>query len=139
MARVKVNYQTDRRAVQIVVGGFTRKAAVAGAENFKKRVQANITASNRIDTGKMLANWDIVQMPAKGQAAYRFKVVSRQPYTIFQEKGTRGSVAKPGKWLRFKPKGSNVFIFRKRTGPVPPAYFVRNAVRSMTVRDFFRR
>lgn len=65
-----------------------------------------------------------------------WEVGSNQPYTIFQEKGTRAHGPVRARFLVFTPKGSNVTVFAKWVRGVTGAHFLRNAVNAATVQDF---
>ena len=81
----------------------------------------------------------IASTPAQsiGYMQWQVQVFSNLHYAIYQERGTRGSVARPGRMLRFKPKGSSTYVFAKRTGPVPATRFMERALNSLTSADFF--
>lgn len=97
----------------------------------RDRTRANIRASGRRNTGKM---HDSIRVVQTGDAKY--SVGSDLPYYKFQEFG-RGPV-RPirAKFLRFKPKGSNKFVFAKYVRPDPGGHFLRDARRALSLRDF---
>lgn len=131
MGRVYIN----KAAISNIVGDMSKKAALRAAERVRDRARANIIASGRIETAQMLDGFTITDTTGdKKRPTYRIQ--NTKSYFRFQEQGTRGSTAKPGGALRFKPKGSSVFIFRKKTGPVTAGNFLRMAKEAATPADF---
>jgi hypothetical protein len=70
------------------------------------------------------------------RAAYL--VYTPVPYAIFQELGTRAHGPKRAPRMVFKPKGQQMFVFAKWVRGVEPAYFMTNALKSLSVKDFLR-
>ncbi len=52
-------------------------------------------------------------------------------YIEWLEKGRGAIVAGPGKVLRFKPKGSSTYIYRKRVGPAKGRFMFEKALRRL--------
>lgn len=131
MARVRIN----SAALTRTIARLSDEAAQRAADRMRARASTNVVASGRVDTGEMAESFVKIKKtktPLKptyrvGNTAFPFK---------FQEPGTRGSQAKPGRVLRFKPKGATAFIFRKSTGPIAPGNFLRNAKRDASPLDF---
>jgi hypothetical protein len=63
-------------------------------------------------------------------------VSSSLKYAIYQEEGIGPVVARKGSVLKFKPKGSSVFIFRPRTKGFAGAHQLWDAYRAITLPDF---
>lgn len=124
----------DRSAIERLLRGTSATAARKGAEKTKARVQANIRASGRVRTGKMHDSIEVVLVEEGRVTTYAVR--STLDYTYYQEEGIGPVVARPGKVLRFQPKGSAVFIFRPRTKGFAGAHFFRNAMREMKLSDF---
>lgn len=59
------------------------------------------------------------------------------PYAPIVESGRGPIVASPGKVLRFKPKGSDTFIYRKRVGPAKGHFMFRKAYQR--IKPIYRR
>lgn len=131
MGHVHIDSAKLNRALKNMSDAASAKAA----HKLRQRIRTEILASGRIDTGEMMERIDVhktVPHPKQG----RYRVVPKTKQFKFQNDGTRGSHAKPGRALRFKPKGSSVFIFRKKTGPIPAAHFLEKAKRRMTPHDW---
>ena len=60
----------------------------------------------------------------------------RVGYAKFQDLGTRAHGPKHKKFMRFKPKGKNYFVFAKWVRGVKAAHFMAKAVSKLTARDF---
>lgn len=110
-------------------------ATERAAKKLRQRIRREIAISGRINTGEMMERIAVRKTPARPRT-HRYKVIPQTKQFVFQDQGTRGAKARPGHALRFKPKGSAVYIFRKKTGPITAAHFVRKAVRKMTPHDW---
>lgn len=129
----KVKVKVDGDKVTAVIGRHTKSAA----ERAAARTVARAKARAPVDTGVGRASISYRERK-DGFMRWSFVIGTSKKYMLYQEYGTKGSVARPGGVLRFKPKGSSVFIFRKKTGPVPAKHFLRDAVRDVSTRDFAR-
>lgn len=127
----------DSAKLQRVLKDMADAASERAAKKLRMRIREEIMISGRIDTGEMMERIDVEKVPPRPRQG-RYRVKPRTKQFIFQDQGTRGSHARPGSALRFKPKGSSVFIFRKKTGPIPAAHFLEKAKRKMTVHDWGR-
>lgn len=116
----------------------TSFSAKTAADRTASRVKANIQRKRRIDTTAMYRSikaTETVNTPTRST----WTVSSDVFYTILQEKGrTRRIYPKRAKVLRFKPKGSNVFVFARSVGGFPPGNFFKDAFSSLSARDFRR-
>lgn len=56
-------------------------------------------------------------------------------YALYVHEGRGPITASPGKVLRFKPKGSQVFIFRKSVGPAAGKPFLVNGLQAALLRN----
>lgn len=134
-ATVLVRVEIEQTLVERQVGPILEKATLKAALISVKRVQANIRKKRRVDTGGMIRG--IKQRPTRNQKLRPAReVYSTSKHFRFQNEGTRGSVARPGKWLVFKPKGSGTFVFAKKTRPIKPGYFMRDAAKAIRPSDF---
>lgn len=111
--------------------GATKRAA----KRTRERAQTLLVLKGRIDTGDLLNSIaEHQQMTPPTRATYI--IGSDLKYAIYQEYGTNGAVAKPGKVLRFKPKESNKYVFAKRVRGFPGAHYLRGALKALSIRDF---
>ena len=131
MGKVKI----DKAALDRALRGISDAASERAANRLRDRIRREIIASGRMDTGEMWQKIDVVNVP-DGPKEGRWAVRPRTKQFVFQNWGTRGTPYKKGRVLRFKPKGSGVFIFRMSTGPITPAHFLRKAVRRMNATDW---
>lgn len=131
-----VQLHLNDAALRDVVGRHVERAAYRAARATRKQVRSNIMSRGLVDTGKMLESVNTTKVSSSSDLGATYSVTVNVSYAKFQEEGTRGSSPVRAKVLRFKPKGSNTYIFRPRTGPVPAQHFMRDAYRSIAERDF---
>lgn len=131
--KTTVNLQLDPRSMETVVGGASKRAVENAAREVRFRARANIISANRIDTGEMVNRIDVEEIPSDPMMP-AFAVTARAKHSIFNELGTKGAVARPGKFLRFTI-GSRV-IYAKRVRGIKGIHFMRNALDSLTSADF---
>lgn len=122
----------DQGAVNAVIGGYAREAAQKASEAFIKKAQRGILALGRVQTGDMLNGWE--KREEGPPLAPIVTVHATVPYTIYQERGTRGSQARPGRFLRFSVGGR--MVFTKKTGPIAAGNFMRDAIEGIRLSDF---
>lgn len=122
-------------AINAVVGGATDRGVQQAAEITKGRVQSNIQHLGRVDTGKMRNNI-VVEKVSGVPLNPVYRVRSTEPYTLYQEHGTRAHGPVQAKMLRFRPKGQAAFVFAKWVRGINPGNFFRNALSQLSVRDF---
>lgn len=125
----------DRAKAAAAVHAMSQQAVMRGASNFREKVRQEILTSGRVDTGQMHNDIEVAPLPPTPGKA-RARVTPRAPHFIFQDQGTRGSVARPGGVLRFLAKGSGVVVFTRRTRGVTAGEFLKKARLKMTIRDF---
>lgn len=89
-------------------------------------------------TGRLRSAITPRKAPDKKQGLHVTYLVGARgvPYANFQEFGTGPIYPKRAKFLRFIPKGGTSFVFAKRTRGVPAVHFLRDAYRSLSVRDY---
>lgn len=135
---VHVTIRIDDQRVLRMLGRVTDEAAKRAAHHAQRRARAIIVAKGRVRTGAMLASIRVkkVRNPSPLRGSYR--VGSDLKYTVYQEKGVRPQVARPGHVFAFRPKGINAMVFARSTSGFVGAHFMHEAVRSLTVQDFVR-
>lgn len=128
---MRVRVEIDQATLRRVANKTADRAASRAASVSQMRVKEGIALTDRIRTGKMLNSIEVREV---GPA--RFQVRSDEPYSGYQEFG-RGAV-RPirAKALRFKPKGSNSFVFAKYVKPDPGGHFFQRALARLSRRDF---
>lgn len=134
MARkTTVNLHLDPKSMEIVVGSASKAAVEKAASQVRYAAQANITSAGRVDTGELRDRIDVEEIPSDPMHP-AFAVTARARHAIFNELGTKGAQAKPGKFLRFTI-GSRV-IYAKKVKGIKGIHFMRNALESLTPADF---
>lgn len=105
------------------------------AERTAMRAQANLSADGRINSGALAAS--IVPSPLIiGSSFISISIGSPLFYAIYQEIGVGPIYPVRANALRFKPKGSSVFIFRKSTSGIPPSLYLTRALAELSNADF---
>lgn len=132
MTNVRIRLDPGRTAA--FVSRSTSEAAQRGGQRLKGYLAQEISASGRVDTGRMRDDWT-VQVRERGSRSVA-EVVSNVPYTTYQDQGIGPVRARPGRVLRFRPKGMAGYIFRPRTRGFPGAGFMQRAIRRLSPRDF---
>lgn len=130
-----VKIKLDEKLLNPFLVDVTNTSAKRAAQRARDRARENITRAGRVDTGRMRDSIRIhvTRTDPKGS---EYTIGSEVPYTSFQEEGIGPVYPVRARVLRFKPKGSSVFIFRPRTKGFLGAHFLRDALRSVTLRDF---
>lgn len=136
MVKISTTLRLNEKRMNTYISAVGTRLSRQGASAVAKRIRQSIRDEGLIDTGRMLHSVIYVKKSST-KGGSRWWVWPDVPYAKFQEYGTGGSTATNG-YLRFKPKGSNTFIFRKHTGPVPATHFIRKAMKSTTKQDFLR-
>lgn len=130
IVKITLSKAATKRAGDEAALEGTRRAAEAAV----LAAQANITAKGRVSRGRLRKSIRAQQI--QGSPKVVFAVGSTSPYALYQEKGTRGSQAKPGKFLRFRIKRRGPYIFAKKVRGVRPAHFMRDALRAVKPKDY---
>lgn len=133
-ARVKIDRAKARRLVIETSYQASRRAS----EKARDRIKANIVAKGRVDTGRMRDSVHASHLRDTPTGS-RWGITITGPardYFLFQDQGTRGHGPVTAQFLRFKPKGSNVFVFTKYVRGIEPGHFVRDAFRQVRVGDY---
>lgn len=137
MAGKTITFHPNDKVIQKILNETTVPNAVAkAAGKVRDLAKMDLTRTNRIDTGR-LRNSIISQRVSAPAGQVRYEVGSPLPYAIYQHEGVKGPVyPRRAKVLRFKPKGSNHFVFAQHTkGFMGVPYLTRSLAR-LTVNDF---
>lgn len=132
MGKVTVDSAKLRRALTNIAEAASERAA----KNLRAKIREEIIMSGRIDTGEMMERIDVDHAVPHGPNQRRWAVRPKTKQFRFQDRGTRGTPYRPGQVLRFKPKGSGVYIFRKSSGPISAAHFLKKAQARMSAKDW---
>lgn len=136
--------RVDSTKLQARVSDLADAAAKRAAFQIARRARASILGQRRIDTHEMIRSYKtVLQNKSSSRVTYRLSNTAR--HYVFQELGTGNP---PGigriypakaKALRFRPKGSKVFVFAKSVRGVKPGEFLKRAIAVTTVKDFGKR
>lgn len=102
------------------------------------RTRDNIQAAGRVDTGRMMQSTRLRRVSTNLAQVEKYQVYVEAPYARWQEEGHKVAWITPkrAKVLVFRPKGSGSFVFAKKVRGTKGAHFLRDAVRSLRVKDF---
>jgi hypothetical protein len=134
----KYYLKLDDRKIAIVAQGTADRCARKAAFRARDRARANLVTSGRMDTGALHRSLTVTKVPLTSvPAKVSYSVGSPLKYAVYQERGTRTPIVpRRAKFLRFKPKGSQVFIFRRWVRGIAGVHFLRRAAEATTVKDF---
>ena len=104
----------------------------------RDRARRNLRAAGRHDTGALGRSIRVTKMPTSTPMKPKFSIGTNLHYAKYQEWGIGPVTPKRAKVLRFKPGGSNTFVFAMRTRGFKGAHFMRDAYRAITTKDFLR-
>lgn len=130
----KVRLTLFTRVVTTHVGGLTRAQAYYGGRNVRDRARRYAPK----DTGELRDSIQATPATQIGMMNYRVTVFAGARHGRYQEYGTRGSRARPGRKMAFRPKGSGAMVFAQRTGPVPATRFMQRAIADSPFRGNFQ-
>lgn len=133
-----LNLRINESAVRRVVGSHLEDAVRQAADITASRAKRNIQAAGRIDTTAMYRGMTTERATALSDLKVVYLVYTPVEYAVYQEFGTRDHGPTRAKALRFKPKGSQGFVFAKWVRGVKPAHFMRDAARALSINDFLR-
>lgn len=133
---MKVELRLDWKAIEMKGDQVSRESAQRAGRIAAERARQNVIRAGRVDTGAMRDSMAVREDRSSDMQNRRYWIGSDLHYTGFQEHGTRGATARPGGVLVFTPKGSSTKVFAKSVRGVTPAYFLRDAMRSMSAKDF---
>ena len=140
--RTSVQVTLDPRMINPMLVRVTDLSARRAAGRTRDRAKANLVAAGRIDTGRLLNSIsarrtaEVGMGPSPSPLATTYAVGTPVFYAGFQEHGIGPVYPRKAKVLRFRPKGSSVFIFRPMTRGFPGAHYLRDAYRALTLKDY---
>lgn len=136
MANVRIDLRIDHPSMQAVVSGLSRSAVQRAAEISRQRYRGNIHGAGRVNTGKMADETRVMDLPSSLPMHPRCAIGTPVPYAKFQEYGTRAHGPVRAKRLKFKPKGSQMFVFATWVRGVTPAKFAQRTLDTVRTIDF---
>lgn len=132
-----LSLRIDEAAVRRVVGSAMEDAVRQAADITVARAKRNIQALGRLDSSAMYRDMTSERASAPPNKVV-YLVYTPHDYVVFQEFGTRAHGPVRAKALRFRPKGSQTFVFAKWVRGVTPGNFMRDAARALSIQDFLR-
>ena len=138
MAKVNIRVRMDGKATVECASGHASRAAYNGSQRFAGKVRQEIRAAGRVNTGRMVNSVTATRDTRRDRLRPAYIVGPRVGYAKFQDRGTRAHGPKHKKFMRFKPKGKNYFVFAKWVRGVKAANFMSKAVSKLSARDFAR-
>lgn len=136
MVKVNIRVRMDGKATVECASGHASRAAYNGSQRFAGKVRQEIRAAGRVDTGRMVNSVTATRDTRRDRLRPAYIVGPRVGYAKFQDRGTRAHGPKHKKFMRFKPKGKNYFVFAKWVRGVKAANFMSKAVSKLSARDF---
>lgn len=136
MARkMTFRYHINNAALERLKVTSSSEAAEWAARRTRNRVRHEIRKSGRIDTGRM---HDSIEISEARRARNRvtYNVGSALDYTLYQNEGIGPVYPVRAKVLRFKPKGSNQYVFARRTRGFKGAKFYQKALSHLRAQDY---
>lgn len=134
--RVRINL--DRAAIRRLMsgsGGAVDQAVRKASGRARDLARRNITADGLVDTGRMRQSIAFEHVrTTSSETVYR--VGSELDYAIYSEAGTRDHGPRTAKVLRFKPKGSNAFVFARRVRGVRAHRWLQRVLDQLRPQDF---
>lgn len=115
---------------------LTKQAALKASRRTQGRIQRNIRAKGRVNSGRMVNSVTIERVHGKHPLNPTFEIGARTPYSAYQEKGTRAHGPVKAQRMVFTPKGSSQAVFAKWVKGITGAHFVRDALRLIKPSDF---
>ncbi len=125
----------DRAKVDRVVGGHASDASLRAAAITRSRIQQNINALGRVDTGQMRDTLLLEALPLSGRKA-RWRIRSPKFYTMWQERGTQAHGPVRASRLVFRIRGRGPLIFAKWVRGITPGLFFSRAMAALRPSDF---
>ena len=138
MVKVNIRVRMDGKATVECGSGHASRAAYNGSQRFAGKVRQEIRAAGRVNTGRMVNSVTATRDTRRDRLRPAYIVGPRVGYAKFQDRGTRSHGPKHKKFMRFKPKGKNYFVFAKWVRGVKAANFMSKAVSKLSARDFAR-
>lgn len=130
--RFTMNEQEFRRMQSS--GGTIDRSVAHAAGTVRDGAKREITAQGRIDSGRTRNSGRTQKVGSHSGVTY--EVVFPGDVAWYQHEGTRDHGPVRARLLRFKPKGSGVFVFARRVRGVTPSKFLTKALARLTASDF---
>lgn len=137
MAKAKVKFTIREAGLRNISQQAARPAALRAAQVTRERARNNLSSAGRFHTGELDRSMEVRDITSNALHA-RFAVGSPTKQAGFNEFGTRAHGPVNAKFLRFKPKGSSVFVFAKWVRGVKPVRFMNRAFKSLTIYDYLK-
>lgn len=136
MAGVHIRFTMNQQEFhRMMDSGTIAQATWRAAGKVRDDAKRELTSQGRIDTGKLRQS--IVGRRVRGSGTgILYEIGSPLDYAIYQHEGTKDHGPRTARILRFKPKGSGVFVFAQRVRGVTPSKFLTRALQRLTVSDF---
>lgn len=139
MSGVKIDSVKVAVKVQAEAGRMVDRAA----NRVSLRTRASMLGQGRLDTLEMINSMTIVDVTKDPRRPTR-RVSNKAKHFPYQELGTpkeapgvgRIYPKRPGGFLRFRPKGSSVFVYARSVRGVVPGHFLRRAAAATQAKDF---
>lgn len=133
MFRIRaIRVNLDQGAMQREVGIMSTRAVNRGSITAMSRAKAFAP----VDTSALRNSITRTQPRQTGRMFWSSMVYTDSEYAWYQERGTRAHGPRTAKAMRFKPKGSNKYIFATWVRGVPASNYMRRAMNSLRVTDF---
>jgi hypothetical protein len=129
--RFTMNQQEFRR---MIITGSIDQSVRRAAGKVRDDAKQEITSQGRVDTGKMRQSGR-TQRISRGPGSW-YEVLFPGDVAWYQHEGTRDHGPRRARMLRFKPKGSGMFVFAKRVRGVTPSKFLTKALSRLSASDF---
>ena len=129
--RFTFNEQTFR---QMQESGTIAQATWRAAGRVRDQAKRNITADGTVDTGRLRASIEGTRW--RGRTGVWYEVGSRLYYARWIHDGTRDHGPVRARMLRFKPKGSGVFVYARRVRGIKGTKYLTRALQNLRVSDF---
>lgn len=132
MAQTRVTVRWHEKAFSHEVPAMVDLGVEKAADRTADRAKLVLRGAGRIDTGALVQS-----IRAERVRLGLWRVGSPLPYAIYQHEGVRGPVyPRRAKVLRFKPKGSNSFVFARHTSGFKGVPFLTDALKQLTPDDY---
>lgn len=132
-----VTIRLDPAAVERVVGGAAREGVRRAANRTNTRAREGITSAGRVNTGQMRDRMTSVEASWSKPLSPVYLVYTDVYYAGWQERGVQGPIYPVrAKALRFKPKGSSVYVFAAWVRGFEGAFFMKRAYEQLTQKDY---
>lgn len=136
MTTERIKIELNSTEVNAFLAATMQECVKRAAGRAAERANRNVIAKGRVRTGALSKSYVPVEQPGTNSDMVTYDVASPLDYAGLQEEGAGPSVAKPGGILRFQPKGSSVYVFRRRTKGFAGAHQLRDALKDLSFRDF---